>query len=133
VLFLAATIVLISLPLFAVLGTIVLWGLLPFLLLAIGGMWYFLERSYRDGTVLETLTLRPDSMTLIRSDPRGPERRWQANPYWVRVSLHPTGGPVEDYLTLSGNDREVELGAFLAPEERQCLYRQLRQILAQLR
>jgi len=43
---------------------------------------------------------------------------WEANPYWVRVALHAKGGPVPNYLTLSGGGREVELGAFLSPPER---------------
>jgi uncharacterized membrane protein len=36
----------------------------------------------------------------------------------VRVILHARGGPVPQYLTLQGGDREVELGAFLTPPER---------------
>ncbi len=131
--FVGATFALISLPLFAVIGTIVLWGLLPFLLLAVGGMWYFLERSYKDGSILEQLDIWTDKITLCRHNPRGPNNTWEANPYWVSVHLHPKSGPVENYLTLKGNDREVELGAFLTPEERQNLHDQIQHILIQLR
>ncbi|MCB1513056.1 MAG: DUF2244 domain-containing protein [Hyphomicrobiaceae bacterium] len=42
-------------------------------------------------------------------------------------------GPVEDYLTLAAQGREVELGAFLTPEERRELDRELRHRLAALR
>ena len=66
-------------------------------------------------------------------DPRltrhGPGKRlqsWEANPYWVRVTRHVRGGPVPHYLTLSGGPREVEIGAFLTPEERLQLEGELR-------
>jgi len=53
-------------------------------------------------------------------------QEWQANRYWVTVHLHPKGGPVENYITLRGGDREVELGAFLDAEERANLYNELK-------
>lgn len=51
----------------------------------------------------------------------------------MQVRLTPAGGPVPDYLTLKGRDREVELGAFLTPEERKELAGELRAALADLR
>ena len=57
-------------------------------------------------------------------------RSTQANPHWVRASLYPSGGPVANYLTLVGNQREVELGAFLVPEERQEIHDRLQLLLA---
>ena len=120
--FMGAPAALISLPLFSVLGSPILWGLLPFLALAIAGLWWGLQRSYRDGEILEELTLRPEQVELIRHNPRGPRQEWHANPYWVRIELHKTGGPVENYITLSGGGRDVEIGAFLSAEERLSLY-----------
>lgn len=131
--FIAATAALLLLPLLAVLGSPVLWGLLPFLVIAVGGVWFALQRSYRDGEVLEVLRLFPARIDLSRQDRSGKRQDWQANPYWVSLHLHPEGGPVPDYLTLKGNGREVELGAFLAQEERVALHGELRQMLAQLR
>ena len=119
--FIGGTAALVALPLLAVVGSPVLWGLLPFLLAAIAGIWWALERSFRDAEIVEDLTLTPDQITLIRPGPRGMRADWQANPHWVKMSLHATGGPVPDYLTLTGNGREVELGAFLTPEERRDL------------
>jgi len=58
---------------------------------------------------------------------------WEANPYWVEVKLRPEGGKVENYLTLRGAGREVEIGAFLAPDERQVLRRELDDLFAKLR
>jgi uncharacterized membrane protein len=115
--FLSGFITLISLPLAAVLGSKVLWGLLPFLLLAIWGLWFALNRSFADGEILEDLSLTATEISLTRHH-RGRVKHWVANPHWVRVILHPKSGPVPNYITLQGGPREVELGAFLSPDER---------------
>ena len=60
---------------------------------------------------------------LTRHDPGRADRTWRGNPYWVRLKLD--AGPVEDYLTLTDGGREIELGAFLSPEERRALYTEL--------
>lgn len=129
VIFIGMTAGLIAVPLLAVLGSPVLWGLLPFAVLAIAGLWWGLQRSYRDGEIIEDLVLRGDSITLTRHGPRGRRQDWQANPHWVRVILHPLGGPVPNYLTLRGAGREVELGAFLTETERLRLAAELQDAL----
>lgn len=127
--FIGATAALMSLPLLAVIGTAALWALLPFLIAAIAGLWWALQRSYGDGEVHERLTLTPDSITLKRVEPRGRQLEWSANPHWVRLHIYDTGGPVPSYLTLKGGGREVEIGAFLSVEERKALYGELRDAL----
>jgi uncharacterized membrane protein len=116
--FIGLTAALISVPLFSILGTAVFWALLPFLGAAVWGIWAALRRNWRDHEIYEELLVWDDLIRLERHDPRKPPRDWEANPYWVRVALHPRGGPVPQYLTLQGGDREVELGAFLTPPER---------------
>ncbi len=112
-------------PLFGLLGTALLWGLLPFAMIGLGGLWLGLQRSYRDGEITETLTLAGDTCTLTRDGPRRQHAEWQANPYWVRVQMHEAGGPVPFYVTLTGNNREVEIGAFLSEDERKALHGEL--------
>ena len=124
---------LIAIPLLSVLGTMVLWGILPFAILAIGGLYLAIMRSYRDGDLLEELTLEPGHVALVRYNPRGAHQTWEANPHWVQVHLHEKGGPVENYVTLTGNGREVEIGAFLSEEERIDLYHDLTRRLSKAR
>ncbi len=112
-----------SIPLLGVMGTAVLWGVLPFLVLTVGAVWYFIMRNFRDGHIVEELSLWEDTLTLVRVDPKGTRRDWRANPYWVRVDEHDE--PVEHYLTLKGGPRDVELGAFLSAEERVKLKREI--------
>jgi len=130
--FIGITAALMLVPLLAVLGSPVLWGLLPFVAGTVWLIWHFLQRSTADGTLREDLKLWPDRIELIRTNPRKPAQHWQANPYWVRIDLHETGGPVDQYLTLSGAGREVELGAFLSPQERQDLFNDLSDRLRRL-
>jgi uncharacterized membrane protein len=128
--FIGGTSALIALPLVTVLGSPVLWGLLPFLVLAVAGIWLALQRSYRDGEIVEDLTLTSQNVTLIRTGPRNARAEWQANPHWVRVELHETGGPVPQYVTLRGGPRPVEIGSFLSEEERVKLSAELRAAFA---
>ena len=126
VLFIAATAALITLPLVAVLGTPILWGLLPFLGLALAGVWIALQASYRSGEVVEELEVDGETARLTRHNPTGERQDWEANRHWISVHLHPTGGPVPNYITLRGGTREVELGAFLDEGERLALYDDLK-------
>lgn len=120
-----------ALPVMAVFGTPVLWGLLPFLIVTVAALWYFIMRNYRDGHIIEELSLWEDRLTLVRVEPKGTRKEWQANPYWVEVLLHEA--PVPSYLTLRGGPREVELGAFLSSDERLALKSQLETEIRRLR
>jgi len=127
------TFLLLLIPLFPLIGSVLLWGLLPFAIGALALLWFFIDKSYRDGEILEELSIWSDHIHLGRTGPKGHYQEWQANPYWVKLSLHKSGGPVAQYLTLKGGPddkrREVELGAFLHEDERLSLYRALLPIL----
>ncbi len=111
----------VCMPLVALVGSVVLWGILPFAMAAIAILWFGLQRNWRDRDILETFRLTPETATLERREPNGTKKDWQANPYWVRVKRHEKVGRVEDYLTLEGGSRIVEIGAFLTPGERRSL------------
>lgn len=132
--FIGATVLLLGLPLLAVLGSAVLWGILPFMVLAVGGTWFAISRSYRSGETRERLEMNRARILLIRHDPGRRDREWAANPYWIHAAIRP--GPVERYLVLTGDHesgRTVELGAFLTPEEREALQIEVNTRLARLR
>lgn len=131
--FVGATAALIAVPLVGVLGSPVVWALLPFLVATIWAIWFALRKNGRDRDIVEDLTLSPARITLSRHGPRGKRQDWEANPYWLRLTLHPTGGPVANYLTLKAEAREVELGAFLSEDERIALHDELAQALRRLR
>jgi len=125
---------LLAVPLIGVLGTPVLWGLIPFAGVVLWGLWYALRRNGRERSILrEELRLTRDMIEITRTNPNKPRQHWQANPYWVNLSLLEKGGPVDNYLTLNGGGRAVELGAFLSPEERAAVHDELSRALRHLR
>jgi uncharacterized membrane protein len=130
--FVGTTAAVAGLPLVLLVGSPVLWVLLPFVLAMLAGIWGALQVSYRTGEVVEELRLWPDRVELARCDPRRPVRSWEANPHWIRTVLHQTGGPVPNYITLSGSGRTVEIGAFLSEEERLELKPELDQAIQRL-
>ncbi|MGX9351677.1 DUF2244 domain-containing protein [Shimia sp. W99] len=114
-----------TIPLYGLLGTVFLWGILPFILIMVGGLWWGLERSYRDGDILEELSLDGHTLTLLHRPARGPSKTWACNVYWARAEMHVHSGPVPHYVTLTGNGRTVEIGSFLSEDERKALYTEL--------
>jgi len=127
VFFIAVTSVMLALPMLALISTAAFWALLPFIVATVVAVWLFLQHSYRSGQLIEELSLWPDHITLARRNPDGKLLEWQANPHWVQVVSHDK--PVETYLTPRGGPREVELGAFLTPEERAELKEELEEKL----
>jgi uncharacterized membrane protein len=131
--FISITALFLTLPLLAVLGSPVLWGLLPFFAMALTGVWLAIRRNARDGEIVEELSLSFDEVHLTRSGPHGRIQDWHANSHWVRAYLHKTGGPVPNYVTLQGGPREVEIGAFLSEDERVALMEDLTRALDKAR
>lgn len=124
---------LLVLPLFSVLGTVILWWMLPFLAAAVAMLWFALKRSYADRRVYETLERKGDDVTLTHFPARGQPVSWSCNIFWVRVDIHKTGGPVDHYLTLTGSGRTVEIGKFLSEDERKALFGELSNYLSEQR
>jgi len=130
--FIGITASLLTIPLFPLLGTLALWGLLPFLLLVLAGVWFAIRRNQSDLGLFEELEITPERIAITRHNPRGPRQTWDANPHWVEIRLNPDG-KVKDYLTLRGANREVELGAFLSPAERRALHSDLQEHLVRMK
>ena len=128
-LFIGITFALLLLPLMPLLGTSLLWALLPFLMLALGGVWYAITSNQRQARIHEIFTLTEDTARLTRRNPRGDVQEWESNRHWARPELHVQGGPVPNYVTLKGAGREVEIGAFLSEDERKALFGELDTLL----
>ncbi|MEM6372776.1 MAG: DUF2244 domain-containing protein [Pseudomonadota bacterium] len=120
--FVLSTFTLILIPALPLLGSVILWGLLPFLLLAVWGIFHALRHNRRTRQIVEVLTLDQDQASLVRTNPKGDTQEWDCNRYWTQVTKYEREGPVPNYVTLKGMGREVEIGAFLSEEERVALY-----------
>lgn len=125
-----ATLFAISIPLFMVIGTIAFWGLLPFVIGTVWALWFGLERNQKERSLYETLWFEEDDVTLRHTPARGAPLEWQCNRYWAKVNIYERNGHTRDYVTLRGNGREVQIGAFLTDEERRALYGDLKRHLS---
>ncbi len=128
--FIGITATLFLLPLLGVLGSPVLWVLLFSAVVTIAAIWFAISRNWRAMRIREDLIITPDTVQLRRMNANTHIQSWDANTHWVDLRMRPTGGPVPNYLTLSGGHRVVELGAFLTPEERKTLYGDIQEALA---
>lgn len=128
--FIGTTALFLTIPLLAVLGSPVAWVLMGFFLAAVWGVWRAIMMNRRHRSLREVLRIEKDRVRLDHIPTDGPALTWQANPYWVTLRLR-SDGPVENYLTLTGDGREVQLGTFLTPEDRQKLHGELQDLLGQ--
>lgn len=119
-----------AIPVIPVIGAKGIWIVVLFLLADLALLYGLMKLTYRSGRVREELTLWPDRLRVVRSEPNGRQRVWEANPHWVRISLHDTR-QVPNYLVLSSAGRDIELGAFLTSEERVALASTLRAALTE--
>lgn len=122
VLFIGITAILLTLPLLPLLGTVLLWGLLPFLGVALFGVWFAIHRNRQNAQIIEILDISDTETHLTRHGPHGQRAEWMCNRHWCQVSKYDKDGPVPHYITLRGSGREVEIGAFLSEDERCALY-----------
>ena len=127
--FVLATFTMILIPTLPLLGSPVMWGLLPFLLLAVWGLYFALQKNHKARQISEVLTLDDTEARLIRTNPDGATQDWCCDRYWTQVSKYEGEGPVPHYVTLRGKGREVEIGAFLSEEERITLFDDLQRAL----
>lgn len=128
--FVLTTFTLISIPVLPLLGSPILWGILPFTLASVWGIYFALQRNHRARQICEELTLDENHAHLVRRNPKGDLQEWDCERYWTKVTKYADEGPIPHYVTLRGKGREVEIGAFLSEEERIALYDDLQRVLA---
>ena len=120
---------LMTIPMLALVGSASFWGVVPFCLFTLLLLYLSLRKNYDDGKIMERLLVWSDLITVERVEVNKSTKKWEAIPYWSTVNLYKESGPVDKYLTLKGNGREIELGSFLSPEEREKIYSQLKPII----
>jgi uncharacterized membrane protein len=120
---------LILIPTLPMIGSPVLWGLLPFVMGAVWALYFALQKNHKARQITEVLTLSGEQAQLVRTNPDGSQQDWSCNRYWATVLKYERDGPVPHYVTLRGEAREVEIGAFLSEEERIELYEELTRAL----
>ena len=85
--------------------------------------------NYRRARMFEEVVLTRDALVVRRVDHWGAEKRWTFQPYWLQVRMDDPPEH-ESQLTLRSHGKSLVIGAFLTPEERLSLARELQQHLA---
>jgi len=127
--FVLSTFTLISLPVLMLLGSPILWGMLPFTLGTVWAIYWALQSNHKARQIVEQLELDQQTARLTRTNPKGDVLEWDCDRYWTQVTKYEDEGPVPHYVTLRGKGREVEIGSFLSEEERIALYDDLQRAL----
>lgn len=93
------------------------WPVFGFLGLDVLALWIAFRISYRRADMAERLKLAGDALTVERIRRHRPVQRWTFQPFWLRVRIEepPAGGA---RLLLASHGRQLEVGAFLPPDER---------------
>ncbi|MEP1768523.1 MAG: DUF2244 domain-containing protein [Sulfitobacter sp.] len=127
--FVLTTFTLISIPVLPLLGSPILWGMLPFTLATVWGVFWALQRNHKSRQIREELVLGEQTAQLTHTTASGAVQKWDCDRYWTQVTKYEDEGPVPHYITLRGKGREVEIGSFLSEDERIALYDDLRRAL----
>ncbi|HXZ02089.1 MAG TPA: DUF2244 domain-containing protein [Stellaceae bacterium] len=108
------------------------WPVTPFFGLDVALVYLAFRLSYRQARQREELRLTDDSLTVDRVSIYGERRRWQFQPFWLRVRFEEKDEHTSR-LTLTSHGRSLVVGSFLGPEERRGVARGLSEALARWR
>lgn len=93
------------------------WPVFGFLALDVLLIYVAFRLNYRAARAYETIELTPEALTVTRVDPAGRSRRFEFNPFWVRVLLREWPDGRND-LRLASQGRELSFARFLTDDER---------------
>ena len=105
------------------------WPVVGFCGLEVALIYACFRLNFRSLRRYETIRLTERELEVCRVAPDGRAERFTFQPYWLRVSLTTSPGRTSR-LVLTSHGRELAVGAFLAPEEREALAASLGQALA---
>ena len=93
------------------------WPVFGFVGLDVLLVYYAFRMNFHSSRRYETIKLTDDSLTVLRVSPNGRRRRIRFQPYWLKVEMDDPAHP-GSALVLRSHGRELEIGKFLAPEEK---------------
>lgn len=94
--------------------------------------WFLFRRHHRGNNRAERIRLYADYLLFERFAANGRAVSERLQPYWLNVILERAAEP-DNALFLRSHGRQIEVGAFLSPQERRDLAEELRAVLARHR
>jgi uncharacterized membrane protein len=115
---------------FLILGA---WPIAGFMGLDALALYIAFRISFRDARAYETLDVTPLELIFAKVGAGGRRREWRFNPSWVRLEqqAHEEFGTLS--VSLVSRGEKLEIGAFLGPEQKAALARDLSRALATAR
>jgi len=115
-----------SLPFFFICA----WPVAGFMGLDALALYIAFKISFRSARRYETLEVTPLEIVFAKIEPKGERAEWRFNPSWVRLEqeVHEEFGT--ERVALVSRGESVEVGAFLGPEQKALLARELTRALA---
>jgi uncharacterized membrane protein len=104
------------------------WPIAPFMGADVALLAWSFRAARRAARRHEHITLTETELHITRWPSRGPPTEISLNPYWLRVSLEADVEPARK-LFVSSHGRSIEIGAFLAPRDREAFAEALRHAL----
>jgi uncharacterized membrane protein len=105
------------------------WPVTPFFGLDVALVYVAFRVSYRRARLREELRLTDESLTVERVSVKGDRKRWQFEPFWLRVTLEEKDEHT-NRLVLASHGRALVVGSFLGPTERRSVAFALKDALA---
>lgn len=107
------------------------WPVAGFLGLDVLAVYVAFRLSYAQALAYERVTINGEALVVERVDRHGLKREWQFPAYWVSVWFE--GDDEQGTVTLRSHGRALQVGAYLAPFERQSFAEALRGALRDAR
>ena len=109
------------------------WPVTGFMGLDVLALYVAFRISFRAARAYETLDVTPLELVFARVGAQGQRREWRFNPSWVRIELKVHEEFGAERVALVSRGESVEIGAFLGPEQKAELARDLSKALATAR
>jgi len=108
------------------------WPVIGFFGIDVALVYFAFRLNYRSARQSETLRLAEDAFTVERISVRGERRRWQFQPFWLRVILEERPD-TSNRLMIASHGRALVIGDFMPPATRRELAVTIREALARWR
>jgi uncharacterized membrane protein len=93
---------------------------------------YLFRKHLKGDRRAERLRLYDDRFTVETISPKGEVQRYRFQPYWLQVILDRPNEP-DNALYLRSHGKQLQIGAFLSPQERRDFAGELRHVLTSWR
>jgi uncharacterized membrane protein len=108
------------------------WPVIGFFGVDVALVYLAFRLNYRSARQSETLRLAGDAFTVERVSVRGERRKWQFQPFWLRVILEERSD-TSNRLMVASHGRALVIGDFVPPATRRELAAMIREALARWR